>query len=188
MKTFVYIIATLLLKQKTRVLNSLGGSAFFKGRLLEYLLKKYFWPFLVFVLFLMISLASYLVPLFLNKAESTQELSLDQLVPKGFVLMPIEIRNAEDIRSLIGSYGVVDLYAYSEHTGLPDKKVADYIKVIPLQTETAGLTALIPEKSALDLFEYSESFYAVIQNPTNKGSKIYKKKRKKALIIVEENF
>ena len=188
MKTLIYSLLTLLLKQKSQFLKSLGHSSFVKGRFLEYLLKKYFWPFVILLLFLIISLASYVMPLFLKPTQAEQQLSLDQLVPKGFVLMPIEISNAEDIISLIGAYGVVDLYAYSKHTGLPDKKVADYIKVIPLNTESAGLTALIPEHSALDLFEYSESFYAVIQNPSHKNSKVYKKKRKKTLIIVEENF
>ena len=177
------------LDQKRRFLDSLRESSFFKGRLLEHLLKKYFWSLLILAVLFFSSASSYLKPLFFKKQPiETEKLSLDQLVPKGFVLMPIEIRNAEDIRSLIGAYGVVDLYAYSKKTGLPDRKVADYIKVIPVNTESAGLTALIPEKSALNLFEYSESFYAVIQNPKNTRSKVYKKKRKKSLIVVEENF
>ena len=79
--------------------------------------------------------------------------------------MPIEISNGQDITAIIGSYGVVDLYAYSKITGLPETLAASALKILPPSTEEGAFTALVPEKSAIHLFNYTEAFYAVIQNP-----------------------
>ena len=160
---------------------------FLEGSILKYLLKKYSWQLVILIVLVLLSLAGKFLPL-LSKKTPQEESSLDQLVPEGFVLMPIEISNASDVKNLIGSYGVLDLYAYSETTGLPDELSASALKVLPPSSEEGAFTALVPEKSAIHLFDYTESFYAVIQNPKKTGSKIYKKQKIKSLIVIEEDF
>ena len=157
-----------------------------QGGLLEHLLKKYGFHFLIVLGLVFLSLISTALPMIFKEQPKT--LSLDNLVPKGFVLLPIEINNGKDITNIIGSYGVVDLYVYSKQSGLPEKQVASAIKILPPDTEEGRFTALVPEQEAIHLFGYSEPFYAVIQNPNKKGSKIYKKQKKKSLIVIEENF
>ena len=114
--------------------------------------------------------------------------SLDQMVPKGFVLVPLEISNGEDLFPFIGDYAVVDLYLDSKRRGLPEKQVAEQVRVFPPQEEEGLWTALIPEKEVILLFEYVAAFYAVIQNPEKKNSKIYKKEKRSSLIVIEEIF
>ena len=172
--------------QKNNLFNFLKNLPVGKGNLLEHLFKKYAWHFIIVIFLLIFSLISKILPL-LSEPES-KTLSLDRLVPKGFVLMPIEISNGQDIKNMIGSYGVVDLYAYSKTTGLPETLVANALKVLPPSTEEGGFTALVPEKSAIHLFDYTTAFYAVVQNPQKTGSKIYKKQKKKSLIVIEEEF
>ena len=155
-----------------------------RGGIVELILKKYILQILIIFILVILSLISHFLPL--NK--KVKPVSLDTLVPKNFVLMPIELSNGKDIINIIGSYGVVDLYAYSKTTGLPEKQAGGAIKILPPETEEGGFTALVPEKEAIRLFKYSEPFYAVIQNPNKTGSKIYKNREKKSLIVIEENF
>ena len=182
-KSYLYSFSS---QQKNILPSFFKSLPFLEGNILEHLFKKYGWHFIILIILILFSLAGKFFPL-LSKT-TPQELSLDHLVPKGFVLMPIEISNGPDIRNIIGSYGVVDLYAYSETTGLPDKLSASSLKILPPLTEEGAFTALVPEKSAIHLFDYTESFYAVIQNPQKTGAKIYKKQKMKSLIVIEENF
>ena len=172
--------------QKDIFVNFLRRLSCFKGSSSEYILKKYLWHFVILILLILFSIADKFVPFF--SKPKPKELSLDSLVPNGFVLMPIEISNGQDIKNIIGSYGVLDLYAYSKTTGLPETLVASALKVLPPSTEEGVFTALIPEKSAIYLFDYTEGFYAVVQNPQKTGSQVYKKQKSKSLIVIEENF
>ena len=115
-------------------------------------------------------------------------LSLDEMIPEGFVLIPIEIGNSEDIIHLIGPYGVIDLYSYNPHTHLPRERAARSLKVIPTKTEENRFAVMAPEKEAIRLLEYKGPFYAVVQNPKKTGSQIYKKRIKKHLTVIEESF
>lgn len=173
-------------RQKEALGKFLDKMPFLQGNITEYLLKKYFWHFLVVLGVILLSLISKYLPLALK--EQAKPPSLDSLVPKGSVLVPIEISNGKDIINIIGGYGVVDLYAYSSQTNLPEKQAASSLKILPPDTEEGRFLALVPEKEAGLLFEYSDPFYAVIQNPNKKNSKIYKKKKRKSLIVIEENF
>lgn len=157
-----------------------------KGSLWEYLFKKYSWHFIIILGLVFLSLISSLLPIILQ--EQPKALTLDKLVPKDFVLLPIEISNGRDIITIVGSYGVVDLYAYSGQTGLPENQVASAVKILPPDTEEGRFAALVPEKEVSHLFGYSDPFYAVVQNPGKTGSKIYKKQKKRSLIVIEENF
>ncbi len=158
----------------------------FQNSTLEQLFKKYRSHFLIILGLIFLSFISEFLPLL--RKEKTKAISLDSLVPKDFVLLPIEIANGRDIVNIIGAYGVVDLYTYSEQTGLPEKQAAGAIKILPPDTEEGRFAALIPEKEAPYLFKHSDPFYAVVQNPNKKGSKVYKKRVKKSLIIIEEKF
>ena len=165
--------------------NLLKKITFGPGGSQEYLFKKYRWHFVILFFITAFSLADKLIK---PSSKKPQQLSLDSMVPEGFVLMPIEISNGQDIKNIIGSYGVLDLYAYSKQTGLPETLTASALKVLPPSSEEGVFTALVPEKSALHLFNYTEGFYAVVQNPQKTGAKVYKKQKKQSLIVIEENF
>ena len=159
---------------------------FFQGTAGEYLFKKYKGHFFIILCLMVLSFVSKILPGLLKTQAET--LSLDSMVPKDFVLLPIEISNGKDIIGLMGKYGVVDLYAYSDQTGLPEKQAGGAIKILPPETEDGRFVALVPEKEALGLFEYSNPFYAVVQNPNKSGAKIYKRKKRPSLVVIEEDF
>ena len=136
----------------------------------------------VFALAVLSSLAQFLLK------EKPEPLSLDEMIPEGFVLLPIEIDNSEDIVRLIGSYGVIDLYSYSSGSGLPQDLAGRALKVIPTKTEENRFALIAPEKEVSRFLEYEGPFYAVVQNPKKTGSQILKKKVKKQLKVIEEDF
>lgn len=176
----------LVLFQEKVLRKSFRNTTFSQGGILKELIKKYNSHFLIILGLVFLSFVSELLPLILK--EKPKPLSLDALVPKDFVLVPVEISNGKDIINIIGKYGVVDLYTYSGQTGLPEKQAASAVKVLPPDTEEGRFVALVPEKEVSYLFKYSDPFYAVIQNPNKKGSKIYKKQEKKSLIVIKEIF
>lgn len=173
-------------KQQDKALIKLNQFFFFKGSLWTYLLEKYFWRFCFIVIFLILSLTLAASSVIHPPAEPPA--SLDQMVPKGFVLAPLEISNGDDLFPFIGAYAVVDLYLDSKRMGLPEEQVASQIRIFPPQVEEGLWTALIPEKEVVHLFEYVAAFYAVIQNPEKKNSAIYKKEKTRSLIVIEESF
>ena len=118
--------------------------------------------------------------------KKTKPLSLDELIPKSFVLISIEIQNSEDLIKIIGSYGVVDIYTYSPFSGLPENQVAKSLKVIPTQSEDRRFAIMIPEKEVTLFLEHKGPFYAVIQHPKKQGSQILKKRVHKPLQVIEE--
>ena len=136
---------------------------------------------------ILLSILAEVLPSLLKK--DPPPVSLSSLIPKNFVLVPIEIVNGRDIINMIGGYGLVDLYSYSEQTGLPERQAGSAVKILPPQESEGRFMALIPEAETSNLFSHPDSFYAVIQNPDKKReAKIYKKKHKKPLVIIEEGF
>lgn len=149
--------------------------------------KKFKWHF-----FILVSLVSLtFVSEFISRIKKNSHKvigSVDTLIPKGFVLLPIHIVNGQDIINLVGHHAVVDLYAFSDSSKLPKKQAASAVRVLPPKTEEARWTVLIPENKASYFFGYSNPFYAVIQNPNKNNPQIFKNKIKKKLIVIEENF
>ncbi len=87
----------------------------------------------------------------------------DTLIPKGFVLVPIELSNAETISALIDQFGVIDLYAGSP-TERGSRKVASRIKILRAPLNPQQYAVLVPEHLSNNIMKVSGSFWAVVQN------------------------
>lgn len=153
---------------------------------MEALIQKYKSQLLLTGVVIVLAVLSSLAQPLLK--EKPKPLSLDEMIPEGFVLIPIEINNSEDIIHLIGSYGVIDLYSYYSPTGLPQERAAQALKVIPVKGEENRFAVIAPEKEVTRLLEYKGPFYAVVQHPKKSGSQIYKKRIKKHLTVIEESL
>lgn len=97
--------------------------------------------------------------------------SVDTLIPRGHILIPLELENLEHISSLIGSSGVVDLYT----GGTENKKrrlIASRIKIIQAPFNHQVYAALIRESEGAAIQSYIGSFRAVVQNPKQAGSRV----------------
>ncbi len=97
-----------------------------------------------------------------EKSISTP-LQIDTIIPKGYVLVPIELENKDIIQSIIQSHGIIDLY-----TGDPvmrqAQKIATRIKIIRAPYNPNLFAVLVQENLADRIMKQSGNFYAVIQN------------------------
>lgn len=137
----------------------------------------------IFAVFLL-SLAVSFIPFFSEKKEKQQ--TLYEMIPKGFVLLPLEISNGEDLVKLVDSHGIVDLYSFSPKTGQPSEQVAKALKILISFSEDFRFAALVPEGQVSRFFEHESPFYAVLQNSEKQGSQIHKKRIKKTIQIISE--
>lgn len=92
--------------------------------------------------------------------EMVEEASADTYIPDGYVLVPIELQNADSLSSLIGAYAVVDLFR-----GPKSHKVGKRLKLLRAPLNPDQFAVLVPEAQVSALLETPGPFYAAIQNP-----------------------
>lgn len=107
--------------------------------------------------------------------------SLDTFIPKGFVLLPLEISNAAQLPSLIGDAGVIDLYYRSEETK-KSMRVAARIKVVQAPYNPEVYAALVKETESHKILAFKGPFFASVQNPHQQDSVVTEEKRNRIQI------
>jgi hypothetical protein len=91
-------------------------------------------------------------------------------IPAGFVLIPIEVENYEALDSILGKFGVVDLYKPAEKPGARPRKIASHVKILRAPLNPSHFAVLAPETQSQSLVAYSGAFTVVVQNPRQSGT------------------
>lgn len=99
----------------------------------------------------------------LNNSGSTK--SVSTLIPKGQVLVPIQLINSESLDSLLGSYGLVDLYIPDQRHPGRSLKISDKVKILRAPLNPQQFAVLVPESESAKYVHYEGPLFAVIQNP-----------------------
>lgn len=116
----------------------------------------------------------------LNKGESNTPPPMDAanpegidiLIPEGHTLIPIEVTNYETLDSLLGPFGVVDLFTSGPGAETNNKKVASLVKILRAPKNLSHFAILVPSQLALNILKHSGPFTASVRNPhTQKGIK-----------------
>ena len=89
----------------------------------------------------------------------------DTFIPKGYVLVPIELRNMATIKSLIGAYGLVDLYAESEQKS--NSLVVSKVKIVRAPLNSELYAVLVTDSQASEIIKSPQGFWAAVQNRHN---------------------
>lgn len=110
--------------------------------------------------------------------------SVDTMIPKGFILVPLELENIEQIGSLIGNSGVVDLYTGGFETK-QRRLVASRVKVIQAPFNPQVYAALIPESEGSVIQNYLGPFRAVVQNPKQNGGSVHREIKNNFSIVYQ---
>lgn len=100
-----------------------------------------------------------------TETEAVEEASADTYIPDGFVLVPIEIQNADSLGSLIGSYAVVDLFR-----GPSSQRVGRRLKLLRAPLNPQQFAVLVPEGEVSALMAIPGPYWAAIQNPQQQKS------------------
>ncbi len=123
-----------------------------------------------------------------NERPLDQEESVDTFIPAGFVLVPIEVLNYESLDSVLGRFGVVDLYSADPSTGKKAEKVASRIRILRAPRNPNQFAVLAPEEESTDLVKDGSGYFVVVQNP-KLGGTVFEKRtpvsRKRNRILVE---
>lgn len=132
----------------------------------------------ILLAFVCLGIVAYL---FGDKAEAdlpTRQLpeavpSVDTFIPKGFVLVPIEVSNAESLTSLVGEVGgVVDLYLPSNENQKGGLKVGAKLKLLRAPLNPQQYAVLVKENESSRILSFAGPFIAVVQNPDETGTQI----------------
>lgn len=97
-------------------------------------------------------------------AKEEASFSADTFIPKGHVLIPIEVANAQGLADVLGETGVVDLYATTAE-GRRSGKVASHLKIVRSPVDRSMLSVLVPESRAYEVLQHPGPFYVAVQNP-----------------------
>ena len=87
----------------------------------------------------------------------------DTIIPKGYVLVPLEIANIQTVASLIDQFGVIDLYAGSARQE-SSFQIANKIKVMRAPLNPNQYAVLVTEDMSREIMKYKGPFWAVVQN------------------------
>lgn len=117
--------------------------------------------------------------LFGIKSDKPEQKKLDKvyadtLIPKGFVLIPIELANVDTISALMDQYGVVDLFSGSLNQK-GSRKIASRVKILRAPLNPNQYAVLVQEDLSAVIMNSQGPFWAVVQNRDTKQDS-YKEK------------
>lgn len=99
--------------------------------------------------------------------------SADTFIPRGFVLVPIEMANAESLSSLVGDVGgVVDLYLATTDRQKGGQKVGSRLKLLRAPLNPQQYAVLVKDSESQRILQHSGPFVAVVQNPETRGAEV----------------
>jgi len=105
-----------------------------------------------------------------KEASAENPLSVDTYIPKGFVLIPLQLANAEALSSLVGDVGgIVDLYLASRTGQSAKLKVGSKLKLLRAPLNPQQYAVLVKESESSQILSLPGPFIAVVQNPAEKG-------------------
>jgi len=89
--------------------------------------------------------------------------AVDTHIPRGFVLVPIEVLNYEALDSILGQFGIVDLFS-------PQKRlVAKNVRLLRAPHNGAHFAILIPEKQTGEVLREGAAFTVIVKPSRTQG-------------------
>ena len=129
-----------------------------------------------------------LVPLYALVNSSTSSESegpaarsgaVDTMIPKGYVLVPLEVENYEAVDSILGHFGVVDLFQRQT-------LVARNVRILRAPQNPSHFAVLVREGEVKEVLQNGGSFSVVIKPRQKDGTEFVKQSAKKRRKFVFE--
>ena len=109
--------------------------------------------------------------------EKEPSSEVDTLIPLGFTLIPIEIKNLSQTSYLIGEYGVVTLFESNNNKN----PVAEGVRLIRSPLDSGHFAVLVPQNKSHVILNSKSPYYVTILNQKDYANKFnkptYKKRR-----------
>jgi hypothetical protein len=110
--------------------------------------------------------------------------SFDTLIPDGFSLLPIEVANYETLDSLLGTFGVVDLFTAPQNPDEKSRRIAYRVKILRAPRNPSHFAVLVPFEMVKNILRFPGPFMVSVQNPKSSGTGLEKEPRKTASRIL----
>lgn len=105
-----------------------------------------------------------------NEPEAVEDATT--FIPAGYVLVPIEIANFESLDSILGKFGVVDLYVPADTPRGRARKVAEQIKILRAPLNPSHFAVLVREADSARLVSHAGPYTVIVQNSKQSGTGI----------------
>lgn len=103
-------------------------------------------------------------------------LAVDTHIPRGFVLVPIDVQNYESLDSVLGSYGIVDLYQATPSGSSDQRLVARNVRLLRAPQNPSHFAVLVPEAEARHVLRGGGTFTVIVKRPGENGTEIVKER------------
>ncbi len=90
--------------------------------------------------------------------------SPDTYIPKGLVLVPIELANGEALSSMVADFAIVDLFETGRSGAQLKKRVGHRLRLIRAPLNPERMAVLVPEGQEHLLLQNENPLFAVVQN------------------------
>lgn len=114
----------------------------------------------------------------------SRTMSMDTHIPKGFVLVPIEITNFDSVDSILGPYGVVDLFTGASHGSL-GRLVVKNARLLRAPNNPSHFAVLIKETETGSLLSHGHEFTATVKRPSSQGTELMGSAQRRKIIYGE---
>jgi hypothetical protein len=108
---------------------------------------------------------------------------LDTFIPKGFVLVPIEVQNYEALDSILGKFGLVDLFKTKADGGGP---IARNVRILRAPQNPSRFAVLVEEARATNILTYQGGIFVVVKPMSQAGTEFVKTAQRTQRKIVFE--
>lgn len=108
---------------------------------------------------------------------------LDTFIPRGFVLVPIEVDNYEALDSILGKFGLVDLFKAKSEGGGP---IARNVRILRAPQNPSRFAVLVEEARASNILGYQGGIFVVVKPLSQAGTEFVKTKEEVRRKIVFE--
>ena len=99
--------------------------------------------------------------------------SVDTHIPRGYVLIPIDVQNYEALDSVLGRFGIVDLYQAGENAA-KGKLIARNVRLLRAPNNPSHFAVLVPELEASEVLRFGGQFTVIIKRPGQAGTEFVK--------------
>lgn len=105
---------------------------------------------------------------------------IDTFIPKGFVLIPIQILNIKEIDSILGQFAIVNVYRKEKNR---TKLIAQKVRLLRSPKNPNVFAVLTPEKNSSLFLSSDPDFFIALHNKSANGTEFEKKSYKRKWIM-----
>jgi hypothetical protein len=112
----------------------------------------------------------------------SQQEEFDTFIPKGFVLVPIEVQNFESLDSIFGQFGLVDLFQTVGSERVEQRLIARNVRLLRAPHNPSHFAVLVQETRVDKILKFGGAYTVVVKRRSKDGTEFVKEPSKRQII------